>query len=55
MREMHHIAYLVFNRQDPEQKQRMHTLMRQLIVDCAAHGWGEYRTHLALMDQMAET
>lgn len=28
---------------------------RTLIKDCAAHGWGEYRTHLAVMDQIAET
>ncbi|KAL1591367.1 hypothetical protein SLS60_012066 [Paraconiothyrium brasiliense] len=55
MREMHHIVCLVFNRDDPDQKRRVHALIRQLIVDCAAHGWGEYRTHLALMDQIAET
>lgn len=55
MREMHHIVCLVFNRNDDDQKRRVHALIRQLIVDCAAHGWGEYRTHLALMDQIAET
>ena len=26
-----------------------------MIKDCAEQGWGEYRTHLALMDQIAET
>lgn len=26
-----------------------------MIADCEEHGWGEYRTHLALMDQIAET
>ncbi|CZR63770.1 related to 4-cresol dehydrogenase flavoprotein subunit [Phialocephala subalpina] len=55
MREMHHIVCLVFNRNDAGQKERVHKLIRTLIVDCAAHGWGEYRTHLALMDQIAET
>ncbi|KAK0720141.1 FAD-linked oxidase, partial [Lasiosphaeris hirsuta] len=25
------------------------------VHHCAAHGWGEYRTHLALMDQIANT
>lgn len=29
--------------------------MRTMVKDCAAHGWGEYRTHLALMDQIANT
>lgn len=55
MREMHHIVCLVFDRKDPAQRERMHQLVRTLIADCAAHGWGEYRTHLALMDQIAET
>ncbi|CAG7932609.1 unnamed protein product [Penicillium olsonii] len=55
MREMHHIVCLVFNRKSPEEKQRVHALVKTLIADCAAHGWGEYRTHLALMDQIAET
>ena len=52
---MHHIVEIVFNREDPEQKQRAHQLVRVLIDECAKHGWGEYRTHLALMDQIAET
>lgn len=29
--------------------------MRSLIDECAANGWGEYRTHLAFMDQIAGT
>ena len=36
-------------------KRKAHWLIRTLIDDCAKHGWGEYRTHLALMDQIAET
>ncbi len=55
MREMHHIVCLVFNRNDVGQKERVHKLIRQPIVDCQAYGWAEYRTHLALMDQIAET
>ncbi|ETS86927.1 Vanillyl-alcohol oxidase [Pestalotiopsis fici W106-1] len=55
MREMHHIVCLVFDRKSPEQREKMHKLIRTLIDDCAAHGWGEYRTHLALMDQIADT
>ncbi|OJJ38082.1 hypothetical protein ASPWEDRAFT_168015 [Aspergillus wentii DTO 134E9] len=55
MREMHHIVCIVFNRKDPASKQKAHWLIKTLIADCAEHGWGEYRTHLALMDQIAET
>jgi FAD/FMN-containing dehydrogenase len=45
----------VFDREDAESKRKAHWLIRTLIQDCAEHGWGEYRTHLALMDQIAET
>lgn len=55
MREMHHIVCLVFDRQDPDSCHRAHRLISTLIDDAARHGWGEYRTHLALMDQIAET
>ncbi|KAK9770842.1 putative Vanillyl-alcohol oxidase [Seiridium cardinale] len=55
MREMHHIVCLVFDRKNAEQRDKMHKLVRTLIDDCAAHGWGEYRTHLAFMDQIADT
>lgn len=46
---------IVFDRTDAESKRKAHELIKTLIVDCAEHGWGEYRTHLALMDQIAET
>jgi FAD/FMN-containing dehydrogenase len=55
MREMHHIVCLVFDRKDPDSKRRAHQLIRTLIDDAAKEGWGEYRTHLALMDQIANT
>ncbi|KAG7070985.1 vanillyl-alcohol oxidase [Colletotrichum scovillei] len=55
MREMHHIVCIVFNREDPQQRLKARWLIRQLIQDCAERGWGEYRTHLALMDQIANT
>lgn len=50
-----HIVCIIFNRKDPESKKKAHWLIKTLIADCAAYGWGEYRTHLALMDQIAET
>ncbi|KAF4468378.1 4-cresol dehydrogenase flavo subunit [Fusarium albosuccineum] len=55
MREMHHIVCLVFNREDEDSCRRAHWLISQLIDDAAKKGWGEYRTHLALMDQIAQT
>lgn len=50
-----HIVCIVFNKKDPQSKRKAHWLIRTLIDDCAAHGWGEYRTHLAVMDQIANT
>ncbi|KAK5009516.1 hypothetical protein LTR28_000641 [Elasticomyces elasticus] len=55
MREMHHIVCIVFDREDPKSRTKAHWLIRTLVDDCAKHGWGEYRTHLALMDQIANT
>ncbi|TKA81772.1 Vanillyl-alcohol oxidase [Cryomyces minteri] len=55
MREMHHIVCIVFDRDDASSRGRARALIRTLVADCAARGWGEYRTHLALMDQIAAT
>jgi hypothetical protein len=55
MREMHHIVCIVFNRKDLGSKKRALSLVQTLIKDAAEKGWGEYRTHLALMDQIANT
>lgn len=30
-------------------------MISTLIADAAERGWGEYRTHLAVMDQIANT
>ncbi|KAF1981167.1 vanillyl alcohol oxidase [Aulographum hederae CBS 113979] len=55
LREMHHIVCIVFDREDPESRQKAHWLIRTLVSDCAKHGWGEYRTHLSLMDAVSAT
>ncbi|KAH7018615.1 uncharacterized protein B0I36DRAFT_277263 [Microdochium trichocladiopsis] len=55
MREMHHIVCLVFDRKDPESCKKAHWVISTLIDDAAERGWGEYRTHLALMDKVAQT
>lgn len=55
MREMHHIVCLVFDREDKDSRKRAFELITNLIRVYAEHGWGEYRTPLAFMDQVAET
>lgn len=50
-----HIVCIVFNREDPEHRLKARWVIRTLIKECAERGWGEYRTHLALMDQIANT
>jgi hypothetical protein len=46
---------IVFDRKNEEQKEKAHWLIKTLIQDCAKQGWGEYRTHLAVMDQIMDT
>lgn len=55
MREMHHIVCIIFDRKDPDSRRRAHWLISTLIDDAAKKGWGEYRTHIAMMDQIAQT
>ncbi|KIW10845.1 hypothetical protein PV08_10144 [Exophiala spinifera] len=54
-REMHFIAEIVFDREDADSKRRAACLMRELIDEGARKGYGEYRTHLLYMDQVAGT
>lgn len=46
---------IVFNRNDEGSKKKAQWVIRTFTDDWAAHGWEEYRTHLAMMDQVAET
>jgi hypothetical protein len=55
MREMHHIVCIVFDRTKAEHRRKAHWLITTLIEDAAKRGWGEYRTHIAVMDQIART
>ncbi|CAK4031385.1 FAD-linked oxidase [Lecanosticta acicola] len=55
MREMHHIVEVVFDRADPDSRRRAHLCVKEMIVEAANHGWGEYRTHLAIMDDVVST
>ncbi|XXH01704.1 hypothetical protein Hte_008065 [Hypoxylon texense] len=55
LREMHLIVELVYDRNDPKRRKDVLECLRNLIDDAAACGYGEYRTHLVLMDQVAST
>jgi 4-cresol dehydrogenase (hydroxylating) len=55
LREMHHIALLMFDTTDAEAREEVLDLARVLIDEAAADGYGEYRTHNALMDQVMGT
>lgn len=55
LREMHLIVEIVFNRDDPEEKKRALKCLREMVDVAAGKGYGEYRTHLVLMDQVAGT
>ncbi len=54
-RDMHHILMVMFERADAAQRKRAYDLFGQLVDDAAKEGFGEYRTHLAFMDQIAKT
>ncbi|KAK3934632.1 hypothetical protein QBC46DRAFT_426536 [Diplogelasinospora grovesii] len=55
LREMHLIVEIVFDRDDPERKKAALDCLRDLVEEAAKLGYGEYRTHLVLMDQVAGT
>lgn len=55
LREMHLIVEIVFDRGDPERRSAALKCLRAMVDDAAKLGYGEYRTHLALMDQVAGT
>jgi len=55
LREMHLIVEIVFDRADPERRKAALSCLRAMVDDAAALGYGEYRTHLVLMDQVAGT
>jgi len=55
LREMHHICLFLYDTQDGRARQETLDLTRQLINEAAADGYGEYRTHNALMDDVMAT
>ncbi|KAK9774023.1 putative Vanillyl-alcohol oxidase [Seiridium cardinale] len=55
LREMYIIVNMVYDRGDPVSKANAYRCMRGMIKEAAAAGFGEYRTHLLLSDQVAST
>ncbi|RFU35028.1 hypothetical protein B7463_g1275, partial [Scytalidium lignicola] len=55
LREMHLIVEIVFDKTDPKARKAADDCLREMIDDAAKEGYGEYRTHLVLMDQVAST
>jgi hypothetical protein len=54
-REMHLIVNIVYDRGSEEEKRRAVAAIRKMIDECAKAGYGEYRTHILLADQVAHT
>lgn len=54
-REMHHITLMVFDRTAAEERRNVLDLCKVLVREGAAAGYTAYRTHLALMDEIAAT
>lgn len=55
LREMHHICLFLYDKSRPSDRKETLDLMRLLIKEAAAQGYGEYRTHNALMDDVMAT
>ncbi|MDR2215366.1 MAG: FAD-binding oxidoreductase [Nevskiaceae bacterium] len=49
------VNLILFDRDDAEQLQRVHGLFRALVADAKQMGYGEYRTHISYMDDVAAT
>ena len=54
-RELHHVVELVFDRRDPAIKAKAYQCFDVMVKEAAAAGYGEYRTHISFMDQIAAT
>jgi 4-cresol dehydrogenase (hydroxylating) len=54
-RDMHHVCLMMFDTHDPDDRRRTYDLCNVLIQQAAAAGYGTYRAHPALMDQVAAT
>jgi hypothetical protein len=55
VREILLISNMVYDRGDPVSRANAYACMRAMVDDAAKEGYGEYRTHLLLADQVAGT
>ncbi len=49
------IGQIFFNRDDEDMVRRLRALFPALIADAHQHGYGEYRTHIDFMDDVARS
>ncbi len=54
-REMHNVVLILYDKSDPAQQARVRAMFGRLVQRAAAQGYGEYRTHIAFMDEVART
>ena len=55
LREMHHVCLFVYDTSVPEVREEALQMTRVLVREAAEAGYGEYRTHNALMDEVMAT
>ena len=55
LREMHHICLFLFDTHNEAERRETLELTRLLVREAAEAGYGEYRTHLGLMDDVMAT
>ncbi|KAH6673908.1 hypothetical protein F5X68DRAFT_246637 [Plectosphaerella plurivora] len=53
MRELHHVIGIPYRLDDADERRRLRELAHKLMDAAAARGWGQFRSHTALMDPVA--
>ena len=54
-RELHHVVELLFDKTQPATSAEAEDVFALLVREAAAAGYGEYRTHISFMDDIAAT
>lgn len=54
-RDLHHIVFMTFDSDDEDDRRNVDELFHVLVKEAAEAGYGEYRTHLKYMDDIAKT
>ena len=54
-RYINHVNMIFYNRDDAEMVGRVRAVLKTLIADTAAAGYGEYRAHIDFMDDVADS